>query len=87
MGLHPALGIDTAGARAGVDAVVLLTCFVRRTVRVDHTFWSTCNIRVTQIIRDALTRGCSVPLLANSIYFMRKHFREVSRKKIVPEMV
>ena len=46
-------GIDATSSRAWVDTVQILACFVRRTVRIDHTFGSTCNIWVSKIVRDA----------------------------------
>ena len=64
---HSADGVDTTGARAGIHTVKLLTCFVARTVRVDHTFWATCNIRVPEMIWDALTRCSSVSILTDGV--------------------
>ena len=60
MGLYSAYSIDAACSGAGIYAVVLFTCFVRRTVRVDNTFGLTCNVRVSEILRDALT--CRGPI-------------------------
>jgi hypothetical protein len=46
--------IDPTGSRTGVDALVSLTCFVGWTVGVDHTLWSTCNVGVSEVFRNAL---------------------------------
>ena len=54
-------------SRTGVDTLVSLTCFVRWTVGVDHTFWTTCDIWVPKILGYTLTCCCSVSCLTNSI--------------------
>ena len=46
--------IDTASARAGVDAFVPLACFVGGTVTVNNTLWSACYVGVSKVFRDTL---------------------------------
>ena len=60
-------GVDSTGSRARINTLVSLTCFVRRTVRVDHTFWSACNIWVSEVFWNTLASCGSTPPLANRI--------------------
>ena len=53
--LDLAYSIYTTSAGAGVYAFVSLACFVGGTVRVNNTFWTACDIRVSKIFRDAAT--------------------------------
>ena len=48
--LHCADTIDPTCARARIDAFISLTCFVRRTIRINYTFWSTCYIGAPKIL-------------------------------------
>ena len=64
---NTALGIDATSARAWVDTLVPLACFVGWAVRVDDTLWSASHVRISKVFRDALARA-SVPLpIANCI--------------------
>ena len=56
---HPALGVGAADPRARVHTVQVLTGQDGRTVGVDGAFWPTCDIGVTEILRDTLT--CASP--------------------------
>ena len=56
-------GIDATSSWAWIDTVQILACFVRGTVRIDHTFRSTCNIWVPKIVRDTSAWSCAISLL------------------------
>lgn len=58
--LNLAYSIDTTSSRAWVNALVSLTYFIRTTVRVDHTFWSTGYIWISKIFWNTLTGYGSV---------------------------
>ena len=67
-----AQGIDTAGSRTRINALVVPTCFVRRTVWVDHTFWPTCNVRIAKVFRNALAGRGTVSVLTECIGTTRR---------------
>ena len=69
---HLALSIDAASARAWVDTLVPLACFVGWAIRVDHTLWSARHVWISKIFRNALTRA-SIPLpVANCVGSARR---------------
>ena len=57
-------GIHATSSWTWVNTVQILACFVRGTVRIDHTFWSTCNIWVPKIVWDASAWSRAISLLA-----------------------
>ena len=65
---------------AGVDTLVSLTCFVRWTVGVDHTFWTTCDIWVPKILGYTLTyplylSSCSTTVGRDGMALMSELFK------------
>ena len=65
-------GVDSTGSRARINTLVSLTCFVRRTVRVDHTFWSACNIWVAKVFWNTLAGRGTVSVLTECIGTTRR---------------
>ena len=64
---HSALGMDAAGAGAGVLALLLHTGQVIGALGVDQTLWSAAHIGVTNVVRDTSASSCPLPCSALSI--------------------
>ena len=69
---HLALSIDTTQARAWVNTMQVPAGTCRRTIRVDCTFRSACNVWISKIVLDACTSGSSVAILAQGILTARR---------------
>ena len=66
------LSVDPTGSWAGVNTFVPLACFDWRTIWVDHTLWSTCNIRISKILWNTLTSSCPTSRLTICICATRR---------------
>ena len=59
---HTAVGIDPTEAWTGIQTLSVDTCFVLRTLRVDHTLRSTVGRRPDHLRQTGtVTRGAEVP--------------------------
>ena len=68
---HLALSIDTTQARAWVNTMQVPAGTCRRTIRVDCTFRSACNVWISKIVLDACASCSSVTILAQGILTAR----------------
>jgi len=73
---NPAHCINTTHPWTGINAVQLLACFVRGTIRVDNTFWSACYIRVAKVIRNTL--ACCSSVVSGATYSIRATWRRTA---------
>ncbi len=69
---HLALSIDTTQARAWVNTMQVPAGTCRRTICIDCTFRSACNVWISKIVLDACASGSSVAILAQGILTARR---------------
>lgn len=67
-----ALGVCSTRAWARILAFVVYASLVRRTIRVESTFWSTAFIRISNVVLDTLASTCTILFPTNGVSSARR---------------